>query len=210
MQGQTSVAGEGKHDLDPTRQSFGVHRGPQRPIERQPNRSRSLVEGKALLDLQLLGLLHAEGARVDLQMQRPARRHRKVEIDAVNVRAIAGNIPEAARNAANGVMRRRFDQVEVGPSDRWYWRSHGIVRVDPSDHIGDVAPLGIALEEQLGRQARARLADVVENNDAAGPHQPRGAFEIETGELELVGRAAHSRSKRANSNSWLPSMNTRS
>ena len=35
MQGQTSVAGEGKHDLDPTRQPFGVHRGPQRSIERR-------------------------------------------------------------------------------------------------------------------------------------------------------------------------------
>ena len=162
----------------------------QGSVERKPDmrilRQLGKVQGDALQILEFLGFYAAEGAHVDLDMKGAARRRGELELDAVDFRAVGLDRTKTVRNGADGVIRRRLENVEFCVGERRFRRGERRGGIGSANHIGEIPPLGVVLEKLLGGESRPRLVDVVEHDDAIRPNDSGRAQEVEQREFELM------------------------
>ena len=94
--------------------------------------------------------------------------------------------PKLCGDGGHRIVRRRLEHVEFRVGERGLRCGERRGGIGSADHIGDIPPLGMMLEKQLGGVSRARLVDIVEHDDAIWPDDSCRTHEIEQGEFELV------------------------
>ena len=110
----------------------------------------------------------------------------QIELDSRHLAPVGTLSAKAARHVVDDIVRRALQHEVEAVRERRLGaveRSVGGHRADDACHV---YPLGMALQEVLGREARPDLLDTVEDDDAVRPHHAGRAFGIEGGELQLV------------------------
>src|SRR5262249_55012723 len=149
LQRQTCLPNKSQKNLQPPVNPLLIRDpGPERGLKPYPDASPVVpIQGYDLRYGLFLGVEEAEGPKGGPHVQLAFRRPRDLDIDAVDLAAIAHQRAEAPWNPADNVMGRGLDQVELGIRKGGLRLQQRRGRVHQAHNIRDVDPVGVTLQE---------------------------------------------------------------